>query len=120
MRCVQDAKFGYIVNLWSDGKRVYRSEAGSGRTLQAMVAAAEKDAEVAERVKFYQLRAPEEFYDLQADPDALHNLIDLKIERLGIGTGILRKFVNAGGGAGTGFLNKDEYTPPPFAPMLGR
>ena len=75
MRCVQDAKFGYIVNLWSDGKRVYRSEAGSGRTLQAMVAAAEKDAEVAERVKFYQLRAPEEFYDLQADPDALHNLI---------------------------------------------
>lgn len=59
-------------------------------------------------------------YDSAAAVRMEDKIVDLKIERLGIGTGILRKFVNAGGGAGTGFLNKDEYTPPPFAPMLGR
>lgn len=48
-------------------------------------------------------------------------IVDLKIERLGIGSGILRKYhMNAGGGPGAGFSNQGEYTPPPFAQLLGR
>jgi N-sulfoglucosamine sulfohydrolase len=75
MRCVQGARFGYIFSAWSDGKRVFKNESQSGLSFKAMVAAAEKDTAIAERVKFFQCRTPEEFYDFQEDPDALHNLI---------------------------------------------
>ncbi|QRP44729.1 hypothetical protein [Amycolatopsis sp. FDAARGOS 1241] len=71
MRCTQDARFGYVWNAWSDG-RAYRAENMEGLTWPAMVAAA--DPAVAERVAFYTTRAPEELYDLVADPDCLHNL----------------------------------------------
>ena len=41
-----------------------------------MVKAAETDPAVAARVKLFQYRVPEELYDLECDPCALHNLID--------------------------------------------
>jgi len=75
MRAVQEARFAYIFNPWSDGKRVFRNESQSGLTFTAMREAAEADPRIAERVRFFQHRVPEEFYDLQADPDALRNLI---------------------------------------------
>jgi N-sulfoglucosamine sulfohydrolase len=75
MRCVQNARFGYIWNAWSDGRTQFRNEAQGGLAYQAMVAAAASDPRVAERVKFFLYRAPEEFYDLAADPSALKNLI---------------------------------------------
>lgn len=75
MRCVQDRRFGYIWNPWSNGSRTFRNEAQSGRTMQAMVAAAEADAAIAERVRLFLHRVPEELYDFENDPDARHNLI---------------------------------------------
>lgn len=43
---------------------------------------------------------------------------DLKIERLGIGPGVQEKYQRAGGGAGEGYMNQGEYTPPPFDDLL--
>jgi N-sulfoglucosamine sulfohydrolase len=76
MRCVQNHRFGYLFNPWADGKRIFRNESQSGLTFKAMQAAAQDNAEIAARVKLFQYRVLEEFYDLQNDPDALTNLID--------------------------------------------
>ena len=76
MRCVQNHRFGYIFNPWSDGKRVFKNESQSGLTFNAMKAAAPKDDSVAARVRLFQYRVVEEFYDFENDPDGLHNLID--------------------------------------------
>lgn len=75
MRCVQTARFGYIFNGWSDGTKEYRAESMTGITFNAMSAAAATNPAVAQRVEFFLHRVPEELYDLQKDPNALHNLI---------------------------------------------
>ncbi|HUV64547.1 MAG TPA: sulfatase [Sedimentisphaerales bacterium] len=76
MRCVQNQRFGYIFNPWSDGQRIFRNESQAGLTFNAMKAAAGTNDSVAARVKLFQYRIVEEFYDFRNDPDALHNLID--------------------------------------------
>jgi N-sulfoglucosamine sulfohydrolase len=76
MRCVQNRRFGYIFNPWSDGQRVFKNESQSGLTFSAMQAAAKTDRIIAARVKLFLYRVVEEFYDLENDPDAQHNLID--------------------------------------------
>ena len=76
MRCVQNKRFGYIFNAWADGKRVFLNESQSGRTFKAMkAAAAAGNQTVAARVRLFQYRVVEEFYDFEKDPDARHNLI---------------------------------------------
>ena len=74
MRAVQDARYGYIWNGWSDGKTTFHNESQSGRTMAAMRRAAKKDPAIAARVDLFLHRVPEELYDYQSDPDALHNL----------------------------------------------
>lgn len=76
MRCVQDRRFGYIFNPWSDGKREFMNESQSGRTMQAMREAAADDPQIQSRVDLFLYRVPEEFYDFSTDPDGRHNLID--------------------------------------------
>ena len=76
MRCVQNHRFGYIFNPWSDGQRVFKNESQSGLTFNAMKAAAPMDDSIAARVKLFQYRVIEEFYDFKNDPDGLHNLIN--------------------------------------------
>jgi len=76
MRCVQDRRFGYIFNPWSDGVREFKNESQAGRTFKAMQSAAEADSEIAGRVDLFQHRVVEELYDFENDPDALVNLID--------------------------------------------
>lgn len=76
MRCIQDRRFGYIFNPWSDGNREFRNESQAGRTFKAMRAAGERDAAIAERVALFQYRAVEELYDFEQDPDALVNLVN--------------------------------------------
>ncbi|MFT5127982.1 MAG: N-sulfoglucosamine sulfohydrolase [Rhodothermales bacterium] len=75
MRCVQDTKFGYIYNPFSDGKYYYRNN-NEGGTMAAMNKAAKTDPEIAKRVDLFRHRVPEEFYDLEKDPNCLHNLVD--------------------------------------------
>lgn len=76
MRSVLTKKFGYIYNAWSDGKTEFRNESQSGRTFRAMIAAANDDLEIVARVNLFQHRVKEEFFDYEADPHALNNLID--------------------------------------------
>jgi N-sulfoglucosamine sulfohydrolase len=74
MRCVQNARYGYIYNPWSNGTRAFQNESQHGRTFKAMEAAAEGDEAVARRVELFTHRVLEELYDFAADPAALHNL----------------------------------------------
>jgi N-sulfoglucosamine sulfohydrolase len=76
MRCVQNARLGYIYNAWSDGKTIFKNESQGGLTMAAMREAAKSDKEIAARVKLFLYRVPEELYDFEQDPDALHNLVD--------------------------------------------
>ena len=76
MRCVQNKRFGYIFNPWSNGERIFKNESQSGLTFKAMQAAAKTDPEIAGRVKLFQYRVVEEFYDFANDPDALYNLAE--------------------------------------------
>ncbi len=76
MRCVQDERYAYIYNAWSDGETAYISESMSGLAYKAMERAAETNAVIAERVRVYRYRMPEELYDYQSDPHALKNLIN--------------------------------------------
>ena len=76
MRCVQNARYGYLFNGWADGKTVFRNESQNGITMKAMRQAADSNPTIAARVKHFLYRTPEEFYDYQADPDARVNLID--------------------------------------------
>ncbi len=76
MRAIQDRRFGYIFNAWSDGETVFRNESQAGLTMKAMVAGAETDPRVADRVQVFLYRVPAELYDFENDPDALDNLVD--------------------------------------------
>lgn len=75
MRCVQDERFGYIFNFWANKTPPMRMESTSGLTFKAMQKAASTDPEIAARVKLFEHRVPEEFYDFKNDPGALNNLI---------------------------------------------
>ena len=75
MRAIHDAKFGYIYNPFSDGKYWYRNN-NEGKTMAAMNEAAKTDSQIAARVDLFRYRVPEEFYNLELDPNCLHNVID--------------------------------------------
>jgi len=76
MRAIQNKRFGYIFNAWSDGKTAFRNESQSGLTFNAMKLAAKNDKAIARRVDFFLHRVPEELYDYENDPSALTNLAD--------------------------------------------
>ncbi len=76
MRCVQNERFGYIYNFWSDHKLVMTGDSTGGITWRAMTEAAESDPDIARRVELYKYRVPEEFYNWEEDPDGLNNLAD--------------------------------------------
>lgn len=75
MRAVQDTRFLYIFNPWSDGKRSIKSATFNTDTYMRMEELAKDDAQFAERVSLLKYRVVEEFYDVQNDPDCLVNLI---------------------------------------------
>jgi N-sulfoglucosamine sulfohydrolase len=76
MRAVQGKRFGYIFNSWAGKTGPMRMDSTSGLTFRAMQEAASTDPEIAARVRLFEYRVPEEFYDLQTDPAALNDLID--------------------------------------------
>ena len=75
MRSLLTRRWGYIYNGWADGKLVFKNESQNGLTMAAMKAAAANNSSIAERVKLFLYRVPEELYDYEKDPDALNNLI---------------------------------------------
>ena len=75
MRCVQNERFGYIVNLWAGKTDPMRMDSTGGLTFKAMQKAAETNPEIAARVRLFEHRVNEEFYDFEKDPGALNNLI---------------------------------------------
>lgn len=75
-RAVQGRRYGYLINFWAERTKPMRMDSTSGRTFNAMKKAAESDAEIASRVKLFEHRVLEEFYDFEEDPDGLINLID--------------------------------------------
>ncbi|MCB1704274.1 MAG: sulfatase [Halioglobus sp.] len=76
MAAVESARFLYIFNPWSNGKRTLFSATYGTATYKRMLQLAEKDAQIAGRVQLLNHRVLEEFYDVQNDPDCLDNLID--------------------------------------------
>lgn len=76
MRGVITTSEGYVWNGWADEKTKFSNESMSGRTFAAMEKAGKDDPQIAERVRHYLYRCPEELYDYKSDPDALQNRVD--------------------------------------------
>jgi N-sulfoglucosamine sulfohydrolase len=77
MRCLQNKDFAYIFSPWANkGDYQFTSETKIGLTYNAMKAASEMNPVIAARIKLFNFRETEEFYDLINDPDALVNLIN--------------------------------------------
>ena len=74
-RCVRTKTKAYIWNSWPDGTTKYKVEAMGGLSFKALAVAAESNPKIAERVKNYLFRTPEEFYDEEKDPSERRNLI---------------------------------------------
>ncbi|RBP41502.1 N-sulfoglucosamine sulfohydrolase [Roseimicrobium gellanilyticum] len=75
MRAIQTKKYLYIFNAWSNGTRVMATATSGTSTYRRMVALAKTDSKIAGRLEVYQHRTMEELYDVEQDPDCLHNLI---------------------------------------------
>ncbi len=75
-RAIQTKRYGYIINFWANRTPPMRMDSTSGLTFRAMQEAAANDPKIAERVKLFEHRVLEEFYDFENDPDGLNNLID--------------------------------------------
>ena len=75
MRSVQGRRYCYIYNPWSNGERVFKTATTGTMSYRAMKAVAEENTEIAERLDLFDHRVPEEFYDVEKDPDCLHNLV---------------------------------------------
>jgi hypothetical protein len=57
-------------------------------------------------------------YDSKVAVRVEDKIRDLKVRGLGIGGGVITKLVAAGGGAGPGFENTEEFEPPKFEKVL--
>ena len=75
MRALQNGKYGYIYNPFANDEFWYRNN-NEGLAMKAMDEAAKNNEVIKARIDLFRYRVPEEFYDLEKDPDCLHNLID--------------------------------------------
>ena len=76
IRAVQTKKYLYLANAWSNGTRVFATATTGTQTFKRMADLAKSETYLAGRLAMYKYRVPEEFYDIEHDPDCLHNLID--------------------------------------------
>lgn len=77
MRCLQNKDFAYIFSPWAnDGNYPFQTETKAGLTYKAMKEATETNPDIERRIKLFDYRVLEEFYDLKKDPDALVNLVN--------------------------------------------
>lgn len=75
-RAIHSKRYGYIINFWANRTAPMRMDSTSGLTFNAMQEAAKEDEKIAQRVKLFEHRVLEEFYDFEKDPDGLNNLIN--------------------------------------------
>jgi N-sulfoglucosamine sulfohydrolase len=75
MRAIQTRQYLYIFNPWSNGRRIMATATTGTSTYRRMAELAKSDSTLAARHEHYQHRVPEELYDIQKDPDCLHNLV---------------------------------------------
>lgn len=75
MRAVENRRFLYIFNPWSDGRRVMFSATNETKTHKRMTELAQDNVQIASRLNLLKHRVLEELYDIQKDPDCLVNLI---------------------------------------------
>ena len=73
-RAIRTGELKYILNLRPNAG--FNNEALGSATGQAMLRLAESDAVIAERMRLFIDRPPEELYDLRSDPDEFVNVID--------------------------------------------
>jgi arylsulfatase A-like enzyme len=81
IRSLRTGEFKYILNLLPDKAHTTHIDRGAGsgdgwRYFDEWVASAKTDASAATQVRAYHQRPGEELYDLNADPNELHNLAD--------------------------------------------
>jgi N-sulfoglucosamine sulfohydrolase len=76
MRGVVTRQFLYLYNPWVNGTRQFATATRGTLTYRTMKKLAPQDPALAARLAHLELGVPEEFYDYENDPDALHNLID--------------------------------------------
>ena len=75
MRAIVTKDFAYIFNPWSNGMRMMATATKGTVTYRQMQVLAKTDPKVAERLKFFDRRVPEELYNYATDSDALENLV---------------------------------------------
>ncbi len=75
MRAIQNKQYLYVFNPWSNGERVMATATSGTKTYKRMVELAKNNPELAKRLDLYQHRVPEELFNIENDPDCLHNLI---------------------------------------------
>lgn len=75
MRSIITKEYAYLFNPWSNGERMMATATKGTATYRRMQAMAKTDPKVAERLKFFDCRVPEELYNYSRDEDALENLI---------------------------------------------
>lgn len=76
MRSVATREYTYIYNPWSDGKRIFRTATTGTLAYKEMRRIAAGDPAMAERLRVFNHRDPEELYHTAKDPDSLVNLVD--------------------------------------------
>ncbi|MCG8601676.1 MAG: sulfatase-like hydrolase/transferase [Verrucomicrobiales bacterium] len=74
MRGVQSKRYLYLFNPWSDGENQFKTATQGTVSYKRLQSIAETDPEIAARLELFDHRVLEEFYDIESDPDCLHNL----------------------------------------------
>jgi N-sulfoglucosamine sulfohydrolase len=75
MRAVQNKRYLYIFNPWSNGTRIMGTATAGTPSWARMKELAKTAPQIAARVDLMEHRVLEEFYDLSRDQDCLNNLI---------------------------------------------
>ncbi len=76
MRAVETRDYLYIFNPWSNGTRKVSGATLGTAAYKQMKKLGATDPKMAARIKLFDYRELEEFYDMKNDPDCLVNLID--------------------------------------------
>ncbi|MED5419476.1 MAG: sulfatase/phosphatase domain-containing protein, partial [Verrucomicrobiota bacterium] len=74
IRGLQTRKHLYLFNPWSDGQNVFKTATNGTATYRQMKKLAATDQKIAARLATMDHRSVEELYDVEKDPDCLHNL----------------------------------------------